>query len=112
MKQKTLVLPQIWRKNAAICPWPKTLVDRVEKKPQKTTLFLRKIHLARSYNFRSAAPWPTLLVSRLNPGVLLLAVGPEDLPHDQDVELVGVAAGFVVKGLDGGGGEGAFAREE
>ena len=28
MKQNALVLSPIWRKNAAFCPWPKTLVDR------------------------------------------------------------------------------------
>ena len=45
-------------------------------------------------------------------GVLVLAVGAEDLLHDEEVEVIGVAAGFVVEGLEGGGREGAFAGEK
>ena len=44
--------------------------------------------------------------------VLLLAVGSEDLTHNKQVELVGVATGFVFKGLEGDEGEGAFAGEK
>jgi len=44
--------------------------------------------------------------------VVLLAVGSEDLIHDQDVELVGVSARFVFEGLEDGGGEGAFAGQK
>jgi hypothetical protein len=45
-------------------------------------------------------------------GVLLLAVNTEDLLHDQEVELVGVAASFIFERFEGGGGEGTFAGEE
>jgi hypothetical protein len=45
-------------------------------------------------------------------GVFLLAVGTEDVAHDQDVELVGVASGFVVQRLECRGGKGSLAGEK
>ena len=50
-------------------------------------------------------------VGRLD-GVLLLAVDAEDLTHDEQVELVVVAAGFVVEGLEGDGRECTLAGQE
>jgi hypothetical protein len=44
--------------------------------------------------------------------ILLLAGRSEDLAHDEDIELIGVASGFVFEGLEDGRGEGAFAGEE
>src|SRR5262245_56545008 len=45
-------------------------------------------------------------------GVLLLKIDAEDLLHDEQVKLVGVAASFVLQGVESGGGEGAFAGEK
>ena len=44
--------------------------------------------------------------------ILLLAVGAEDLLHEEKVKLIGVAACFVVEGLKCGGGEGTLAGEK
>src|SRR5262245_17065893 len=44
--------------------------------------------------------------------VLLLAIGAEDLTHDEEVKLIGVAVGFVFEGLECHRGEGAFAGKE
>ena len=45
-------------------------------------------------------------------GVLLLAVGPEDVTHDEEVKLVGVTASFLFEGMEGDGREGAFAGQK
>lgn len=44
--------------------------------------------------------------------ILLLAIDPEDLLHDEEIPLIGVASRFVFERLEGRGGEGAFARQE
>lgn len=44
--------------------------------------------------------------------ILLLAVGAEDLTHDQDVELVGIATGFIFEGVEGGGRKGTLAGQK
>ena len=45
-------------------------------------------------------------------GVLLLAISAEDLAHDQEIQSVGIATGFVFQGLECRGGEGALVGKE
>ena len=45
-------------------------------------------------------------------GILLLTIGTEDLAHNEEVQFVGVAPGFVFKRLKSGRGEGSLAGEE
>jgi len=44
--------------------------------------------------------------------ILLLPINPDDLLQDQDIQLIGVTAGFLCQGLEGRGGKGAFAGEK
>ena len=45
-------------------------------------------------------------------GVLLLAISAEDLAHDQEIQAVGIATGFVFQGLECRGGEGELVGKE